>query len=205
MELVGSGKRWGHLEEAEKREILWQTFNSIPPRSLFFLLGHVVILPHRFLGLPELGVANISEVPEWLLTRSSLPKVAKMIEDIRVPLRFFKKGICDRRTDGENSFLEEDEENREARVVEDTRIPFRFFRNLHTPLDILEACSEVKDETQNGKRETSMKESDVLLKDANEKSVLCQIGIMENDVCTRELMKQIKDCGRVGRGVLRTM
>ena len=173
--------------------------------ALLFLSIFVLILLGRFIGLPELVVADMTEVPEWLLIRTSLPKVAKMVEDIRVPLRFFKKGICDRRTDGENSFLEEDEENREARVVEDTRIPFRFFRNLHTPLDILEACSGVKDETQNGKRGTSMKESDVVLKDVNEKSVLCQIGSMENDVCTRELMKQINDCGRVGRGVLRTM
>ena len=195
MELVGSGKRWGHLEEAEKREILWQTFNSIPPRSLFFLFCCGVILPHRFLGLPELGVANITEVPEWLLIRSGLPKVAKMMEDTRVPLRFFKKGICDRRTAGENLSSEEEETRKEARAVEDARIPFRYFRNLHTPFDILEACSGDKDETQNGKREAPFKESDLVLQDVNEKGVFYQ---MEKDpVCTRELLKQIGECGRV--------
>ena len=155
--------------------------------------------------MPELVVADMTEVPEWLLIRTSLPKVAEMVEDTRVPLRFFKKGICDRRTDGENSFYEEDVENREARVVEDTRIPFRFFRNLHTPLDILEACSGVEDETQNGKMEETFKESDLVLKDVKEKSVSFQINDAEKDVCTRELLKQINDCGRVGRGVLRTM
>ena len=163
------------------------------------------MLISRFLGLPELVVADMTEVPEWLLIRTSLPKVAEMVEDTRVPLRFFKKGICDRRTDGENSFYEEDVENREARVVEDTRIPFRFFRNLHTPLDILEACSGVEDETQNGKMEETFKESDLVLKDVKEKSVSFQIDDVEKDSCTRELLKQINDCGRVGRGVLRTM
>ena len=155
--------------------------------------------------MPELVVADMTEVPEWLLIRTSLPKVAEMVEDTRVPLRFFKKGICDRRTDGENSFYEEDVENREARVVEDIRIPFRFFRNLHTPLDILEACSGVEDETQNGKMEETFKESDLVLKDVKEKSVSFQIDDVEKDVCTRELLKQISDYGRVGRGVLRTM
>ena len=155
--------------------------------------------------MPELVVADMTEVPEWLLIRTSLPKVAEMVEDTRVPLRFFKEGFCGRRTDGESSFSEADEENREARVVEDTRIPFRFFRNLHTPLDILEACSGVEDETQNGKMEETFKESDLVLKDVKEKGVSFQIGDVEKDVCTRELIKQINDCGKVSRGVLRTM
>ena len=156
-------------------------------------------MPHRFLGLPELGVANITEVPEWLLIRSGLPKVAKMMEDTRVPLRFFKRDICD----GENVFSEEEEETRketkrEARVVEDARIPFRYFRNLHTPIDILEACSRDKTEKQNGKREAPFKESDSVLQDVKEEGVFYQLGNMEKDpFCTRKLLIELQNCGRV--------
>ena len=164
--------------------------------ALIFLAIVVLILLGRFIGLPELVVADMTEVPEWLLIRTSLPKVAKMVEDIRVPLRFFKKGICDRRTAGENLSSEEEEGTRkEARAVEDARIPFRYFRNLHTPIDILEVCSGDKDETQNGKREAPFKDSNLVLQDVNEKGVFYQ---MEKDpVCTRELLKQIGECGRV--------
>ena len=163
-------------------------------------LASVVILPPRFLGFSELGVADMAEVPERLLIRSNLPKVADMVKDTRVPIRFFKRGICDRRTAGENISSEEEEETRketkrEARVVEDARIPFRYFRNLHTPIDILEACSGEKDEKQKGKREAPFKDSDLVLQDVNEKGVFYQ---MEKDpVCTRELLKQIGECGRV--------
>ena len=162
-------------------------------------LASVVIFPPRFLGLSELGVADMAEVPERLLIRSNLPKVADMVKDTRVPLRFFKKGICDRRTAGENLSSEEEEETRkEARAVEDARIPFRYFRNLHTPIDILEACSRDKTETQNGKREAPFKESDSVLQDVKEEGVFYQLGNMEKDpVCTRELLKELQNCGRV--------
>ena len=182
------------------------------PGFLALLLSFAIVRilpPARFLGLPELEVADMTEVPEWLLVRTGLPKVVEMAEDTRVPLRFFKKGICDRRTDGENGFLEEDEDTgqekkREARVVKDARIPFRYFRNLHLPLDILEACSGDKDETQ--RIEALSEESDLVLQDVKETSFACQMGNLEKDVCTRELlMKQINDCGRVDGGVLRTM
>ena len=167
-----------------------------PGRFALLCFASVVILPPRFLGFSELGVADMAEVPERLLIRSNLPKVADMVKDTRVPLRFFKKGICDRRTAGENLSSEEEEETRkEARAVEDARIPFRYFRNLHTPIDILEACSGEKDEKQKGKREAPFKDSDLVLQDVNEKGVFYQ---MEKDpVCTRELLKQIGECGRV--------
>ena len=159
-------------------------------------------MPPRFLGFPEPDVADMSEVPKWMLIRSRLPKMAEMVHDIRIPLRFFKKGICDRRT--ENVFSEKEEkpeekgEKKEARVVQDARIPFRFFRRLDTPMDILEACSG---ETQNINMEASFKKSDfVLEQDVKKKSVN-----MEKDISTKKLLKQIHDCGRVDRGVLRTM
>ena len=164
-------------------------------------MASFVILPPRFLGFPEPDVADMSEVPVWMLIRSRLPKMAEMVQDIRIPLRFFKKGICDRRT--ENVFSEKEEKaeekgkKKEARVVQDARIPYRFFRRLHTPKDILEACSG---ETQNNKREASFKKSDFVLQDVKKKSVN-----MEKDISTKKLLKQIHDWGRVDRGVLRTM
>ena len=166
-------------------------------------MAFVWILTSRFFGPPEMVVADMTEVPEWLLVRTGLPKVAEMAEDTRIPLRFFKKCIRDRISDsaGETVYSEKDKDTGKEKlvesrvVVEDTRIPFRYFRNLHTPIDILEACSGEKDEKQKGKREAPFKDSDLVLQDVNEKGVFYQ---MEKDpVCRRELLKQIGECGRV--------
>ena len=154
-------------------------------------------------------VADMTEVPEWLLVRTGLPKGAEMADDTRIPLRFFKKCIRDRMSDsaGETVYSEKDKDTGKEKlvesrvVVEDTRIPFRYFRSLHSPLDILEACSE-DNKDQDDKQKASSKESDLMLKDVKEKSVFGKVGKKKKHDCTRELMKEINDSGR---DALRTM
>ena len=60
MELVGGGKFWDHLEEAESRERLWQTFQFLPSRSLSLAF---VMLKLDFLSDPGVpGVRSMGPV-----------------------------------------------------------------------------------------------------------------------------------------------